>query len=51
MDRKNIRVNNKKVQLSPGMSASVEMKTGKRKLIEYFLRPLLKYRDESIRER
>ena len=51
MDKKYIRVNNKKVQLSPGMSVAVEMKTGKRRLIEYFLSPLLKYRDESVRER
>jgi len=51
MEKKYIRVNNKKVQLSAGMSVAVEMKTGKRRLIEYFLSPLLKYRDESIRER
>jgi len=51
MDRKFIRVDNKKVQLSPGMSVAVEMKTGKRRLIEYFLSPLLRYRSESIKER
>ena len=46
-----MRVGEKWVQLSPGMSVVVEIKTGKRRLIEYFLAPLLKYRDESIRER
>ena len=51
MDKKDIVVNEKTVNLSPGMTVAVEMKTGKRKLIEYFLSPLLKYRSESIRER
>jgi hemolysin D len=33
------------------MSVSVEIKTGRRRLIEFFLSPLLKYGQESIRER
>ncbi len=41
----------KPVQLSPGMSVSAEIKTGKRRLIEFFLSPLLRYKQESIRER
>ena len=32
-----IMVNNKLVNLSPGMSVSVEVKTGQRRIIEYFL--------------
>ena len=44
-------VNNKLVNLSPGMSVSVEVKTGQRRIIEYFLSPLLRYKQESIRER
>lgn len=39
------------VKLSPGMSAVSEIKTGKRRLIEYFLSPLLRYKQESVRER
>lgn len=39
------------VKLSPGMSATSEIKTGKRRLIEYFLSPLLRYKQESVRER
>jgi len=31
-----IMVNNKLVNLSPGMSVSVEVKTGQRRIIEYF---------------
>ena len=38
-------------RLSPGMSVTVEVSTGTRRLIEYFLSPLLEYGDESIRER
>lgn len=46
-----IQVDGKPVLLGPGMAAKVEIKTGKRPLIEFFLAPLLQYRDESIRER
>ena len=46
-----IRVDEKWVNLSPGMTVTAEVKTGKRRLIEFFLSPLLRYRQESIRER
>ncbi|NKB58523.1 MAG: hypothetical protein GKS00_19515 [Alphaproteobacteria bacterium] len=29
----------------------VEIKTGKRRVIEYVISPLLRYKDESLRER
>jgi hemolysin D len=51
MDRSEIDVNGRRVRLSPGMSVSVESKTGTRRLIEYFLSPLLRFADESVRER
>lgn len=52
MSRSSIRVENDKVvNLSPGMNVSVEIKTGRRRLIEYFLSPLLQASRESIRER
>lgn len=52
MERSTIRVeNDKDVYLSPGMTVSVEIKTGQRRLIEYFLSPLLQASSESIRER
>ena len=41
----------KLVDLVPGMAVTVEVKTGKRRLIEYFLSPLMEYQDESVRER
>ena len=37
-------------RLMPGMATTVEIKVGTRKVIEYFLYPLLRYMDESIRE-
>ncbi|TBW48118.1 HlyD family type I secretion periplasmic adaptor subunit [Marinobacter halodurans] len=46
-----LQVENRWVKLSPGMSVVVEIKTGKRRLIEYFLSPLLRYKQESVRER
>ena len=39
------------VQLKPGMSVTAEIKTGKRRVIEYLLSPVMKYLDESMRER
>ena len=46
-----IQVGEKLVNLTPGMSVTVEVKTGKRRLIEFFLSPLLRYRQESAKER
>ncbi|WP_211474932.1 HlyD family type I secretion periplasmic adaptor subunit [Collimonas humicola] len=37
--------------LTPGMVSSVEIKTEQRRIIEYLLTPLLKYRSEALRER
>ncbi|MDZ7752831.1 MAG: HlyD family type I secretion periplasmic adaptor subunit [Gammaproteobacteria bacterium] len=39
------------VALAPGMNVTVEIKTGRRRLLEYFLSPLLRGLDESARER
>lgn len=44
-------VGDKHVNLTPGMAVTVEIKTGKRRLIEYLLAPLQEYRDESLKER
>lgn len=44
-------VGDKLVHISPGMNATVEIKTGKRRVIEYFLSPVLKGLGESARER
>ena len=44
-------VDGRDVDLSPGMTATVEIKTDQRRLIEYLLSPLLRYKQESLRER
>ncbi len=51
MERADIAVNGRQVQLTPGMTVTVESKTGKRRMIEFFLSPLLRYANESARER
>jgi hemolysin D len=51
LGRAAIRVEDKMVKLSPGMAVTAEIKTGQRRVIEYFLSPLLQYKDESLRER
>jgi hemolysin D len=51
LDRTDMQVDNKVVPLSPGMAVTVEIKTGSRRLIEYLLSPVMRYRYESLRER
>lgn len=51
MHKNNINVENKVVKLIPGMAVTAEVKTDQRRVIEFFLAPLLKYKQESIRER
>lgn len=51
MEKASINVDGTPVNLSPGMAVSVEIKTGKRRVIEYFLSPLIAYTSESMRER
>lgn len=41
-------VDGKKIPLVPGMTASVEIKTDKRTILEFFMSPLVKYADESL---
>ena len=51
MHNTTMQVQEKIVNLSPGMAVTVEVNLGKRRLIEYLLSPLLRYKDESVRER
>jgi hemolysin D len=39
------------IRLAPGMNISAEIKTGKRRVIEYLLSPIQKAGSESLRER
>jgi hemolysin D len=51
LDSIQMQVEDKVVNLGPGMAVTVEIKTGSRRVIEYLLSPLLRYRQESLRER
>ncbi|QQE91069.1 HlyD family type I secretion periplasmic adaptor subunit [Azotobacter chroococcum] len=46
-----IRVNDQEIALSPGMAVRAEVKTDKRKVIDYFLSPFEQYANESLNER
>ena len=51
LDRTQMQVGAEPVNLTPGMAVTVEIKTGSRTLMSYLLSPLLRYRQESLRER
>ncbi|MGA2043243.1 MAG: HlyD family type I secretion periplasmic adaptor subunit [Roseiarcus sp.] len=51
LDRAQMQVEDKLVNLAPGMAVTVEIETGSRRLIEYLLSPLLRYRQSAMRER
>lgn len=51
LDQSTMQVDGKSVRLSPGMSGTVDIRTGRRRVIEYVLSPLVQHREESLRER
>jgi hemolysin D len=51
LDSTQMQIEDKMVNLGPGMAVMVEIKTGSRRLIEYILSPLLRYKQETLRER
>ncbi|MDD3138465.1 MAG: HlyD family type I secretion periplasmic adaptor subunit [Lachnospiraceae bacterium] len=51
LEKSEILVNGKEVQISPGMAVNAEIKTGERRIIEFFLEPLIKYSEESLKLR
>ena len=51
LDKDWVAVEGKRIRVSPGMAITAEVKTGRRRLIEFFLSPLLRYQQESVRER
>jgi hemolysin D len=46
-----MQVDDRFVNLAPGMAVTVEIKNGSRRIIDYLLSPLLRYGQESLRER
>lgn len=51
MPKTTLMVDGTEVSLSPGMAVTVEVKTGQRRVIEYFLAPLIQHGSEALRER
>jgi hemolysin D len=51
LDRAQMQIEDKNVNLSPGMAVTAEIKTGSRRIITYLLSPLLRYKQNSLRER
>jgi hemolysin D len=51
LDQTSMLVEESRINLSPGMAVTTEIKTGSRRIIAYLLSPLLRYRQESLRER
>jgi hemolysin D len=46
-----INVDGKAIRLAPGMNVTAEIKTGKRRVIDYLLSPVQRAGSESLRER
>jgi hemolysin D len=46
-----LQVDGKRITLAPGMNLSAEIKTGKRRVIDYLLSPVQRAADESMKER
>ncbi len=51
LSQKDMDIDGKRISLSPGMNITAEIKTGKRRVIEYLLSPVQKAGSESLRER
>jgi hemolysin D len=51
LSQKDMNIDGKRVPLSPGMNITAEIKTGKRRVIEYLLSPVQRAGSESLRER
>jgi len=51
LDSARMKIEDRMVDLVPGMAVTVEIKTDQRRIIEFLLAPLLRYKHESLRER
>jgi hemolysin D len=51
LDRPTLDVDGRLVRLSPGMTATADIRTGERRVIEYVLSPLMEHAKESLHER
>jgi hemolysin D len=51
LEQTHLDVDGKRIPLAPGMNLTAEIKTGKRRVIDYLLSPVQKVADESLKER
>ena len=51
LERQDVDVSGQNAALSPGMSATAEIKIRQKRIIEFFLDPFRKYKSEALRER
>ncbi len=51
LDRSSIMVKGHEVPLTAGMTVTADIKTGSRRVIEYFLSPFIQHKQESLHER
>lgn len=51
LDRTQMQVNGKLVNLQPGMAVTAEIRTGARNVMSYLLSPLLRLKNDSLHER
>ncbi len=51
LDRPTLMVEGRQMPLTPGMTATVDIRTGDRRVIEYVLSPLIEHAKESLHER
>ncbi len=51
LDEKGLIIEGKPLELTPGMAVVAEIKTGKRRVLDYLLSPLHRYRHDVLRER
>lgn len=51
LNQTTMRINERTIRITPGMAVTAEIKTGQRRVIQYFLEPVVAYASESIRER
>jgi hemolysin D len=50
LDKAQMQVDDRLVNLGPGMAVTVEIKTGSRHIIQYLLSPLIRHRQQAMRE-
>lgn len=51
LEKKDMLIDGKRIPISPGMNVTAEIKTGKRRIIEFLLSPVQRAGSESLRER